>query len=56
MKIIFVLALIAGLSTEIFSQPLNGSYTVGGNTPDFVTLQEAADTLEFKRSFGPGVF
>ncbi len=45
MKIIFVLALIAGLSTGIFSQPLNGSYTIGGNSPDFATLQDAANAL-----------
>jgi hypothetical protein len=45
MKTIFALALIAGLSIGIFSQPLNGSYTVGGNSPDFVTLQDAANAL-----------
>jgi len=29
-----------------FSQPLNGSFTVGGPSPVFATLQEAADALK----------
>src|SRR5690606_32973678 len=36
---------IVGITSGIFSQPLNGSYTVGGQSPDFETLQEAADAL-----------
>ena len=53
MKTIFALALIAGLSIGIFSQPLNGSYTIGGNSPDFVTLQEAANALKVNGVSGP---
>ena len=45
MKTIFALVLIFLLSTGIFSQPLNGSYTIGGNSPDFATLQDAANAL-----------
>jgi hypothetical protein len=56
MKRLFTITLIAGLSTGIFSQPLNGSYTVGGNSPDFVTLQEAADTLKLNGVSGPVFF
>ena len=56
MKKLFALTLIAGLSTGIFSQSLNGSYTIGGNTPDFATLQEAADTLEVNGVSGPVFF
>jgi len=56
MKRLFALTLVAGLSTGIFSQSLNGSYTIGGNTPDFATLQEAADTLEVNGVSGPVFF
>ena len=34
------------ITIGIFSQPLNGSYTVGGTSPDFTTLQDAANALK----------
>ena len=56
MKTIFALVLIFLLSTGIFSQPLNGSYTIGGNSPDFTTLQEAANALKVNGVSGPVFF
>ncbi len=45
MKTFYILILISFFTTKFYSQPLNGSYTIGGNNPDFVTLQLAADAL-----------
>ena len=56
MKTIFALALLAVLSTGIFSQPLNGSYTIGGTSPDFTTLQDAANALKVNGVSGPVFF
>ncbi len=56
MKSIFALALISVLSTGIFSQPLNGSYTIGGSSPDFTTLQNAANALKLNGVSGPVIF
>ena len=56
MKTIFALALIFLLSTGIFSQPLSGSYTIGGNSPDFVTLQDAANALNVNGISSPIFF
>jgi hypothetical protein len=56
MKILFTLVLISGLSTGIFSQPLNGSYTIGGNSPDYITLQDAANALKINGVSGAVLF
>jgi hypothetical protein len=56
MKNLFALLLIFMMSYEIFSQPLNGSYTIGGNSPDFATLQSAADALNARGVSGPVFF
>ena len=56
MKTIFALVLIFLLSTGIFSQPLNGSYTIGGNSPDFATLQDAASALNVNGISSPIFF
>lgn len=40
-------------SEIIFSQPLSGNYLVGGNSPDFITLQEAANSLMTNGISGP---
>lgn len=56
MKNLFTLLLIFMMSYEIFSQPLNGSYTIGGNSPDFATLQLAADALNARGISGPVFF
>jgi hypothetical protein len=42
--------------TPTFSQPLNGSYTIGGNNPDFPGLQEAMDTASARGVSGPVEF
>ncbi len=39
-----------------FSQSLNGSYTVGGNSPDYTTLQAAANALKANGISGPVTF
>ncbi len=36
-----------------YSQALNGSYTVGGSSPDFATLQDAAHALFVNGMSGP---
>ena len=46
MKLLLTVLLVVGITSGIFSQPLNGSYTIGGNSPDFVTLQDAANALK----------
>ncbi len=43
-------------SQILFSQPLNGSYTIGGLSPHFVTLQNAADALNLNGVSGPVFF
>jgi hypothetical protein len=56
MKMLCTLILIAGLATGLYSQPLNGSYTIGGNNPDFVTLQDAANALKLNGVSSPIFF
>ena len=56
MKTLFAFAFIAVLSTGVFSQPLSGSYTIGGNNPDFATLQEAANALKLNGVSGAVFF
>ena len=56
MKTIFIAIFISFFVTEIFPQPLNGSYTIGGNSPDFTTLQEAANALKLNGVSGAVFF
>jgi hypothetical protein len=56
MKTFFAFAFIAVLSTGVFSQPLSGSITIGGNSPDFATLQDAANALKVNGVSGPVFF
>ena len=56
MKTLLTIILIAGITFGIFSQPLNGSYTVGGQSPDFATLQNAAHALFINGVSGPVFF
>lgn len=56
MKNLLTLLLVLIMSYEIFSQPLNGSYTIGGNSPDFATLQLAANALFANGISGPVTF
>lgn len=44
-KYLFVMSIIIFNSLALFAQTLSGSYTIGGNNPDFATLQIAADAL-----------
>jgi hypothetical protein len=44
-KIIIIPFFLLGLQV-IYSQPLSGNYTIGGNSPDYVTLQDAANALK----------
>ncbi len=41
---------------SILSEPLNGNYTVGGISPDFATLQDAAHALYVNGVSGPVIF
>jgi len=56
MKTLFAFAFIAVLSTEVFSQPLSGSYTIGGSSPDFATFQEAANSVKLNGVSSPVFF
>jgi hypothetical protein len=56
LKTYYIAIFISFFATNIFSQPLSGSYTIGGSSPDFATLQEAADTLEVNGVSGPVFF
>lgn len=56
MKAILAVCFVCVLTSEIFSQPLSGSYTIGGSSPDFATLQLAADALNARGTSGPVFF
>jgi hypothetical protein len=49
----FVLTFKAAL---IFSQSLNGAYTIGGNSPNYATWKEAVTDLTSKGISGPVIF
>jgi len=51
---LFIMAITYG--SLVFAQPLNGSYTIGGQSPDFATLQDAADSLNVLGVSGPTFF
>lgn len=56
MKTTQVILLVLWLTSSIFSQPLNGSYTIGGTSPDFATLQDAANALKLNGVSGAVFF
>ncbi|MCU0333262.1 MAG: hypothetical protein MUC75_07910 [Ignavibacteriaceae bacterium] len=56
MKTILITIFISFIVARIFSQPLTGSYTIGGNSPDFATLQLAADALNARGVSGAVFF
>jgi len=56
MKVLLTVFLVVGITSGIFSQPLSGSYTIGGNTPDFATLQDASDALNVNGISSPIFF
>jgi hypothetical protein len=56
MKTFIAFAFIAVLSTGVFSQPLSGSFTIGGNNPDFTTPQAAKYSLVARGVSGPTFF
>jgi hypothetical protein len=54
----FLIGLLIFLITvcEIIAQPMSGPYTIGGSSPDFATLQLAADALNARGVSGPVFF
>lgn len=56
LKTFYIVIFISFFATNILSQPLNGSYTIGGSSPDFATLQLAADALNARGVSGPVSF
>lgn len=56
MKTFITIIFVSVITIGIFSQPLNGSYTIGGSNPDFITLQEAANSLMTNGVSGPVIF
>ncbi len=53
LTLIFALCLC---SITALAQPLSGSFTVGGTTPDFATLQDAANALKARGVSSPTFF
>ncbi len=56
MKTLLTILFVSAFTTGIFSQPMSGSYTIGGSNPDFTSLQLAADALNARGVSGPVVF
>ncbi|MEJ5263461.1 MAG: hypothetical protein WHT45_12310, partial [Ignavibacterium sp.] len=56
MKILIGLLIFFTSVCEIIAQPMSGNYTIGGNNPDFATLQQAADALNARGVSGPVFF
>lgn len=56
MKILLWVFITLASIYKIIAQPLNGNYTIGGNSPDFATLQLAADALNARGISGPVFF
>jgi hypothetical protein len=53
----FVTGTILLIAAQVaIAQPLSGSFTVGGVTPDFTTLQDAANALKRRGVSGPTFF
>ena len=44
-KIFILIFFVPGLHL-LYAQPMSGNYTVGGSSPDFATLQGAANSLK----------
>lgn len=44
------------LSALAFSQPMSGTYTIGGNNPDFVTINDAVSGVILNGVNGPTIF
>ncbi len=51
-----VFAVLTLFSTKLFSQPLSGTYTIGGTSPDFATITDAVDTITANGMSGAVVF
>ncbi|MBN4049706.1 right-handed parallel beta-helix repeat-containing protein, partial [Bacteroidales bacterium AH-315-N07] len=54
-KITGIFLLLILLGAEVFPQ-LNGTYTIGGASPDFVSFTKAVDSLNFDGVTGPVIF
>jgi hypothetical protein len=52
--VVSILALV--FSSASTAQPMSGNYTVGGSSPEFPTLQNAADSLRARGVSGPVIF
>ena len=53
---IFLFAISFSCFFVILAQPMSGNYTIGGNSPDFVTPQDAANALKVNGVSGPVFF
>ena len=52
MKYLFLLFVVLPMWV-LNAQPMNGNYTVGGSSPDFLTMQDAADAIKLNGVSGP---
>lgn len=55
MKNLFLFFIVLPMCV-LHAQPLSGNYTVGGASPDFITLQHAANELKMRGVSGPTTF
>jgi flagellar hook assembly protein FlgD len=55
-RIVIILVVTVLCTCMLAAQPLSGSYTIGGTTPDFVTLQDAGNALKLRGVAGPTFF
>ena len=55
-KALITTIFVSVITSGIFSQPMNGAYTIGGSNPDFITLQDAANALKLNGVSGAVFF
>lgn len=52
-RLVFLTCVLVLQTGSVFGQPLSGNFTVGGNSPDFATLQDVANALKTRGVSGP---
>ena len=55
-RLFALMSLLACVTATLISQPMSGTYTIGGTLPDFAALQNAANTVKSRGVSGPVFF
>ena len=55
-RLLLLSALLVMATVSAMAQPLNGTYTVGGTTPNYATLTDAVNALTTNGVSGPVIF